>query len=64
MILLYLLAIAAALTIGAILAGLDHDEAARVERAGGTFTRCPECGRLLIYGQTCTCGYHPWRSTC
>ena len=31
MILLYLLAIATALTIGAILAGIDHDEAARVE---------------------------------
>lgn len=23
---------------------------------GATFTDCPTCGRLLIYGQTCTCG--------
>lgn len=23
---------------------------------GGTFTRCAACGRLVIYGQTCTCG--------
>lgn len=21
-----------------------------------TFTHCPTCGRLNIYGQTCTCG--------
>jgi len=24
--------------------------------SGGTFTRCPDCGRLVIFGQTCTCG--------
>ena len=26
--------------------------------SGGTLARCPNvsCGRLLIYGQTCTCG--------
>ncbi len=24
--------------------------------AGGDFTRCPACGRLILHGQTCTCG--------
>lgn len=23
---------------------------------GGTFARCPSCGRLLIQGQACVCG--------
>ena len=24
--------------------------------SGGSIYRCPECARLVIYGQTCTCG--------
>ena len=24
--------------------------------SGGTIYRCPECSRLVIFGQTCTCG--------
>lgn len=24
--------------------------------SGGTFTRCVECLRLVIYGQVCVCG--------
>lgn len=26
----------------------------------GQIVSCQSCGRLLIYGQHCTCGWHPW----
>lgn len=25
---------------------------------GGQIITCPGCGRLVIYGQTCTCGHN------
>lgn len=27
-------------------------------RIPGAITRCPNCSKLLIAGQTCTCGTH------
>lgn len=29
-----------------------------VEMGGGQLARCTNCGRLVIYGQTCTCGHN------
>lgn len=31
--------------------------------SGGSIYRCPACGRLVIYGQTCTCGEKTNRPT-
>ncbi|WP_301951316.1 hypothetical protein [Pimelobacter simplex] len=31
--------------------------------SGGSIYRCPNCARLVIYGQTCTCGHRTSTTT-